>query len=267
MTRARSWLVAAAAGSVSQEDCWYSLIARGVEEANAVDAGEGIRRHGFGDWPMPATPRHVPAASMIVPDWLARPAPVPLSGLKVLSPSDLGGPKALPGEAANDVETAKRRGTLLHLLLERLPALPRADWPRHAAGLIGDAMPAAELLAEAQAVLDDPALAPLFGPGTLAEVGVSGTWNGVRLTGSVDRLVLFPDRVLIVDYKSNTLVPPSQTDVPEGILRQLGAYAHLLAEIYPGKLVETAILWTRIPRLMPLDPDIVRLAFGRTTLP
>jgi ATP-dependent helicase/nuclease subunit A len=155
----------------------------------------------------------------------------------------------------------------LHLLLERLPALPRNDWPRHAAGLIGDAMLAAELLTEAQGVLDDPALAPFFVPGTLAEVGVSGDWNGLRLTGTVDRLVIGSDHVLVMDYKSNILVPPSPAEVPEGILRQLGAYAHVLGQIYPDRRVETVILWTRQPCLMPIPLDIVRAALARTTIP
>jgi ATP-dependent helicase/nuclease subunit A len=267
MTRARCWLVTAAAGTVKQEDCWYSLIAKGVEAAHAVDAGDGIRRHSFGDWPMPAT-RVVPSATGVaLPDWLTHPAPAPLPAPKVLSPSDLGGSKALPGEAAHDTDAAMRRGTALHLLLERLPTLPRADWPLHAAGLIAEATLLPELLAEAQGVLDDPALARLFTPDTLAEVGITGDRNGLRLTGSIDRLVVGADHVLVVDYKSNALVPSTPAEVPEGILRQLGAYAHVLGQVYPAHRIEVAILWTRQPRLMPVPLDIVRAALDRTTIP
>jgi ATP-dependent helicase/nuclease subunit A len=267
MTRARSWLIAAAAGSVKQEDCWYTLIAGGVEAAYAVDAGDGIRRHSFGDWPMPATRPEATVTRAALPDWLSRPAPVTAAQAKVLSPSDLGGAKALPGETALDSEAAKRRGTLLHLLLERLPLLPRADWPLHAAGLVGDPTLTPALLDEVQAILDDPALAPLFAPGTLAEVGISGDWNGLRLTGTIDRLVIGSDHVLVVDYKSNALVPATVAEVPDGILRQLGAYAHVLGQVYPGHRIETAVLWTREPSLMPVGPDIVREALARTTIP
>jgi ATP-dependent helicase/nuclease subunit A len=55
--------------------------------------------------------------------------------------------------------------------------------------------------------------------------------------------------------------------VPEGLLRQMGAYAHALAQIYPGRAVETALLWTAGPRLMPLHADIVRQALARATIP
>jgi ATP-dependent helicase/nuclease subunit A len=55
--------------------------------------------------------------------------------------------------------------------------------------------------------------------------------------------------------------------VPEGILRQMGAYAAALAQIYPGRRIETAILWTKDAQLMPLDPDIVSAALARATFP
>ena len=82
--------------------------------------------------------------------------------------------------------------------------------------------------------------------------------------GSIDRLLIAPDRVLIVDYKSNAVIPDRPDQVPEGILRQMGAYAHMLGQIYPDRRIDVAILWTRGPHLMPLDPEIVRQAFGRT---
>jgi ATP-dependent helicase/nuclease subunit A len=262
MTRARCWLVTAAAGKVSQDDCWYNLIRNGVDLAGATDAGDGIRRHEFGDWPLPARAERPQITPPALPAWLSHPAPQPAPGPRVLSPSDLGGAKALPGEAGHDTEAARQRGTALHLLLERLPGLPRADWPAHAAGL-----EAAALLPEAMAVLDDPSLAPLFAPGTLAEVAVTGDWGGVRLLGSVDRLVIDAERVLVIDYKSNALIPDSPDQVPEGILRQLGAYAHVLAQAYPDRRVDTAILWTRQPWLMSIDPKIVTEALARATIP
>jgi ATP-dependent helicase/nuclease subunit A len=267
MTRARCWLVTTAAGTISQEDCWYNLIRDGIEQAVATDIADGIRRHSFGDWPAPTHPATSLAASIAVPDWLSHPAPAAPPVPKVYSPSDLGGPKALPGEAGHDTDAALRRGTALHLLLERLPGLPRADWQVHAAGLISDPLPVQEILAEARMVLDDPALAPLFAPGTLAEVGVSGDWNGRRLTGSIDRLVIGADHVLAVDFKSNAIVPPTLADIPEGILRQLGAYAHLLGQVFPSRQIEMAVLWTKEPRLMSIPLDIVRGALARTTTP
>ena len=80
-------------------------------------------------------------------------------------------------------------------------------------------------------------------------------------------LYIFNNDNRIIDHKSNAVIPDRPETTPEGILRQLGAYAHMLGQIYPNRRIETAILWTKAPRLMRVDPDIVRQAFLRTTIP
>ena len=266
MTRARCWLITAAAGEITQDACWYNLIRDGVARVGAVALGD-VQRHGFGDWPAPLGPQiDAPKGVASLPVWLTRPAPAVLQAAKVLSPSDLGGAKALPGETALPEAIAKARGTALHLLLERLPGVDPALWLDRARSLIEDPTLADDMLAEARAVLADPALTALFGTETLAEVAVTAPWNGRVLAGSIDRLVITSDRVQVIDYKSNAVIPATQGQIPEGILRQLGAYAHMLAQIYPDRQIETAILWTRGPVLMPVDPDIVRQALSRTTI-
>lgn len=262
MTRARSWLVVAGAGKAEKDDSWHNLIRQGVNSAGAKTSDEGILRHQFGDWPPPVTRVPRDATDVALPQWAWQPAPEVIRPPQVLSPSDLGGAKTLPGEVDTD---ALARGTALHLLLERLPGRPAADWPALAASLLDESFREAAL-AEAKLVLAHPELAQLFGPDSLAEVAVSAPWGDRTLAGSIDRLILSPDRILIIDYKSNALIPDRPELAPEGILRQLGAYAHMLGQIYPGRPIETAILWTRGPRLMPVDPDIVRAALSRATI-
>ena len=84
--------------------------------------------------------------------------------------------------------------------------------------------------------------------------------------GTIDRLIVTPDTVTAIDYKSNRVIPATPAQTPEGLLRQLGAYAHGLRQIYPDHRIETAILWTRSATLMPLDSDIVSAALSRTTI-
>ena len=121
-------------------------------------------------------------------------------------------------------------------------------------------------LKSARATMDDPAHAALFGPDSLAEVDISADLPLGRMLGSIDRLIVTPDRVTAIDYKSNRVVPTAPDQVPEGLLRQLGAYAFGLHQIYPDHRIETAILWTRTATLMPLDRDIVSAALSRTTI-
>ena len=177
-----------------------------------------------------------------------------------LLPSDLGGAKALPGDG-EDTETAKARGSALHLLLQHLPDHPPPAWDSVAAQLVQGAP---DLLAEARRLLTDPALQPLFAPGSLAEVSLTAPWGQHHLLGAIDRLVVTPDQVLAVDYKSNRTVPADASAVPDGILRQMGAYLHMLQAIF-AQPVAVAILWTQTGTLMPLDPDIVRAALARAT--
>jgi ATP-dependent helicase/nuclease subunit A len=51
--------------------------------------------------------------------------------------------------------------------------------------------------------------------------------------------------------------------VPDGLLRQMGAYAAALAVLYPDRRVETALVWTRTGQIMPLPHDLVTAALQR----
>lgn len=75
------------------------------------------------------------------------------------------------------------------------------------------------------------------------------------------------DRVLAVDFKTNRIVPSTPEDTPEGLLRQMGAYAAALAQIYPQHRIDTAILWTQTAELMILSPALVQAALSRVPPP
>ena len=87
------------------------------------------------------------------------------------------------------------------------------------------------------------------------------------MRGTIDRLIITDAAIWAVDFKTNATVPNDAAAVPEGILRQMGSYAHMLAEVYPGRDIRTAILWTRTASLMELPHDLVTQALRRTTLP
>ncbi len=262
MTRAQSRLIVAAAGEVKDDtgNSWYRLIRDGMRRAGADVQPDGGMVHGYGVWPAGNPAQSVAARDVDLPPWARQRAPMAAAAMMAVSPSDLGGAKALPGEAGLETEVALARGTALHRLLELPPETPPDVLTAFAA-----AIGAGDVLDEARAVW--AAHPGLFGPGTLAEVPVTAVIAGQRMLGSIDRLIVEGDRVLAVDFKSNQVVPASASGVPEGILRQMGAYAAALAQIYPGHSVETAILWTRTATLMPLDPDIVRDALARATIP
>ncbi|WP_323035136.1 double-strand break repair helicase AddA [Pararhodobacter sp.] len=270
LTRAESWLIVACAGDPAAESSWYAKVALGMESLATIPLetalGEGAR-HEHGVWPraLGETPASdaAQAQTLTLADIPAAPAKQ-----KTVSPTALGGAKALAG-AGDDTDTALARGSLIHRLLEVLPTVP--DHQRAAEGLAllarsGDPDDGAACLAEALSVLANPELAQVFDRTALIEVAVAGTWNQQGLWGVIDRLLIDDTRVLAIDFKSNRVVPRDAASVPEGILRQMGAYAHLLAAIYPGRRIETALLWTSQARLMMLDAPIVNAALARAAL-
>ena len=264
LTRARCWLIVCGAGEAKQDQCWYNLVANGVQAAGAEALPNGRLRHAFGHWPEPE-PRPAQTVTLpALPDWATRPAATVPRPPQPRSPSDLGGAKALPGDGL-DEDSAKARGTALHLLLEHLPGVAAQDRAARAAALIPDPALCAELSTEVATVID--AHADLFARPALTEVTLTADLHGLPLIGTVDRLIVEPDRVLAIDYKSNRVVPTAPEQVPDGILRQMAAYAHALAQIYPDRRIETAILWTSTATLMSLDPDIVSTALAHTTIP
>ncbi len=282
MTRAEKWLIVAGAGNMGRDGCaWYEQIGAGMKAAGAgamvSEMGEGLRLD-EGAWPDAAdeaTDSDDPP-SPDIPNWVWREPAAPAAAPKPLAPSALGGAKALPGDAGSDQGAAMRRGSLVHLLLEHLPGRPPAQWPALArnllAGRFADASDTGikEALAEAESVLGAPGLAGVFAPDALAEVDISANLpplGGLRIQGSIDRLIVTPDRVLAIDFKTNATVPDTPGDVPDGILRQMGAYYAALAQIYPDRPVEIAILWTGSATLMRIPHDIVIRALDDVVFP
>jgi ATP-dependent helicase/nuclease subunit A len=279
MTRAESWLIVAAAGDTgkSPEASWYNAVQDAMDRCQTcpldVPGMDGTgQRLEFGDWSKLPSAQSIPASPASLPDWVHERAPRPARDLGAKSPSDLGGAKALPGENEGRTDhEALRRGRLLHLLLEHLPHLPQASW-RYAAPSIAvleasdvSDMELAPLLDEATNVLTAPELRGLFATDGLAEVELAGDSAvlGVPMLGIVDRLIVTPERVLAIDFKTNAVVPDGPDNVPEGLLRQMGAYAELLRAIYPDRVVATAILWSRNAKLMELPDNLIRAALER----
>jgi len=199
-----------------------------------------------------------------LPPWYrALPRPEVL-GARPLTPSrPAGAEPAVRTPVGPDDRLRFRRGLIIHRLLELLPELPRerrADaCRRFLARPIHelDAAAQAEIADETERVLDDPVFAPLFGPGSRAEVRVAGEVAGARgtmvLSGQVDRLVVTPAEVLVLDYKTNRPPPATENEVAEIYLRQMAAYRAVLGRIYPNRSVTCALLWTDGPRLMTLS--------------
>jgi ATP-dependent helicase/nuclease subunit A len=249
----------------------------------------------------PTRPRHELAeafAAVPLPEWALRGAPrepalsIPLapSRLEAYAPDTDGEP--LPGQPTAPAHTEPAvlapgsvtpaggdrflRGTLTHALLQHLPTLPHSGWRSAAEGYIaarGDGLSAGaqkNLIEETLAILHDPQFASLFVHRSRAEVPIVALLPNpdprrppVKLIGQIDRLVEDGNDVLIVDYKTNRPPPERVEDVAKAYLFQLAAYRLALAEIYPGRPLKAALLWTAVPRIMQLPGDLLDEYAGR----
>ncbi|WBU60042.1 double-strand break repair helicase AddA [Paracoccus albus] len=280
MTRAESWLIVASAGDVGAGDeSWYSMIREGVARADldksTFEGGLGpVTRYSFGDWPQAAERKPVQDTVKQDAPWLWTYPPEQPRRSPQKTASALGGAKALPGPDGDDPHAAMLFGTRLHLLLENLPDLSRDEWTDRSRDLLAggegglpDSVMLDRLIYEATAVLDAPDLAEVFavpdGATVLSEVETVvnvGTFGPVR--GIIDRLIVAPDRVVIIDYKSNATVPDIADKTPEGILRQMAVYRAAIAPLYPDRSVEVGVLWTSLRQLMWLPHALLDRALA-----
>ncbi|WP_185984038.1 double-strand break repair helicase AddA [Aureimonas mangrovi] len=188
-----------------------------------------------------------------------------------------GSPVAASPGATAVPSAAIARGIAIHKLLQVLPDM--APDEREAAARrylalseITEAPAREAMLASALAVLDDARFAPLFAPGSRAEVGVRGTvtvaGRPYPVSGTIDRLAVSAESVLLVDYKTNRPPARSAADLPAAYVLQLALYRALLAPLYPGREIRAALLYTEAPALIEpgeaaLDASLEGLALRR----
>ena len=286
MTRAEERLyIAGFYGVQRPKKGWYDIVRNALgphcrEEPSWWDASENVLRFGPGmRLPSPEIKPASIVAPLALPDWLRRPAPFEAAPAPPVSPST-----ALAAADQNEVRepagadlaaaSAAIAGRLMHALLQHLPEIDparRGDIGRRfltarGAGLSGEQRE--RILIEALGLLDDPALADLFAPGSRVEVPIAGRLlrpNGkhVEIAGQIDRLSVLPDMVLAADYKTGR--PRGGDETPEAYVTQLGLYRAVLSQLYPDRPVRALLVWTAGPAVVELDVAQLDAAVARVT--
>ena len=282
MTRARDRLLVCGWQTRREvgEKTWYAAVQRGMTRlaAQAVpleDVGEPwdglVHRYATEQRAAVAARAAAPPASHPglphwagqPPAWVAAPAPAEPARPTPLAPSRpadamLGPipPAASPLAFGGAVGSARDRGSLVHLLLQHAPDLPPHARRAAIARYVRQAGSPASLTDEVMAVLEHPALAPLFGPLGGAERPIAGVVGSTVVSGQVDRLAVLPDSILLADYKTNRDAPDSPERVPTLYLRQMAAYRAVLTQIFPRHAILCHLVWTRTATVMAL-PDAV----------
>ncbi len=282
MTRAADRLIIGGVlpGNVKavRANSWYDLIEKGLSasdlQLNEIETAHGpVKRYSRAEDiepPVPPMALQAAPATTGLPAWLKAPAPREDPAEVLLRPSDPAenendGHAVVSDESRNARQRAMKRGTLIHRLLQSLPdvaperreAAARDYLQRNAKE---DWFTDAERDALAQQVLvliATPAFAPLFADGSRAEVSIAGRVARrdkppALVSGQIDRLVVTPDDVLIVDYKTNHAPPRAAAEAPSDYVRQLALYRDVLQRLYPGRPVRCVLLWTEAADLMEI---------------
>ncbi|MHA3914376.1 double-strand break repair helicase AddA [Halovulum sp. GXIMD14793] len=263
LTRAENWLIVAGGGEKgSPEKGWYAAVETAMDTLGAQPTETGLTLcHNWTeatDDKRPEPPR--PPES---PTWLTQRAPTPKAPPQAIAPSRDGGTHhALPGANGDDTDIALARGRDLHKMLEALSGHAAQDRPSLAETLFPD-MPEAtcqDLCAEATRVLDAPHLSWVFNADAMTEVPVRGLVSqlGPRpLRGQIDRLIVGPDDIWAIDFKSNRTVPQDPNDIPDGLIGQMALYHAALSDIWPDRSIRTGLIWTAEIRFMEIEQKIV----------
>ena len=116
------------------------------------------------------------------------------------------------------------------------------------------------IVADALAVLGHAALAPLFGPGSRAEVAIAGhiatRRRGRPVSGQIDRLAVLDDEVLLADLQDDR-TPAATATSPRraAYVAQLALYRRAAQDIYPGRRVRAFLIWTAGPPVQELRAE------------
>jgi len=257
-----------------RKNSWYDLIGKGLEnsrlQVEEIKAANGtVKRYslsGAVSGETAAAPAKADAP-IELPAWLrVAAAPTSRSDNRVRPSDPVGdeGAHIRTGESITLRARAMQRGVLVHRLLQSLPdvaAERRRDLALNYLARNADGWTDAEREALAEKVLAlvaDVRFAAVFAPGSRAEVPIVGWLERtgqprVLVSGQIDRLVVTPSEILIVDYKTNHAPPRHPEEAPQNYVRQLALYRAVLRKLYPQRLVRAALLWTETPDLMEIS--------------
>ncbi len=271
MTRAEERLIMGGALGISRkgvvpDDSWYAALRSGMDMLGCQwqdDSRWGqVMRH-VGVAGLAAKPDVRPSSASTValaekietPDWLFKPAPDEGRPPRPLVPSRLDDDDYGDAPAMLAVRAAAERGKLIHALFERVAdagSLENAErWLDR--NVTDPAIDKARILADVRGVVGNPEWQDFFGSNARAEVPLAAVVGETVISGRVDRLLIEPGLVRVLDFKTGRAVPANEASVAVPYLRQMAHYVAALETIFPHSRVEASLLFTYVPRLVSLS--------------
>jgi ATP-dependent helicase/nuclease subunit A len=248
-----------------QPQSWRGMIEAAWDEAlheapSPWGGLDNVRRLGPPQPEAPPAPEMAPPRDdrPAAPAWMTMPAPSEHAVRPPLRPSSaLDGAEERGGWAPSEPQRARalEEGRLIHLLLQHLPDLPREARAAVAKKQIerqGLGERTEEIIRRVLDLLDDPRLAPLFGPASVAEVRLAAKialpdGRHADISGAIDRLAETPEGVWIADYKTGAPAP--------GHAAQIALYRAAAKLLYPGRPLRCFLIYTSPLTVDELAPE------------
>ena len=157
---------------------------------------------------------------------------------------------------------AVNRGRVIHKILQEIPGLAEQDALKLARRLVEKNHLDSVLAEEIVGLICKPEYGAFFGPASQAEVSIGAVLSdGQRFAGRVDRLVIRPYDISVLDYKTDWNVPEKLSHTHSYVV-QMAAYALALRQAYPNKSIKTALLWINAGRLDWISNDMLEEAIS-----
>jgi ATP-dependent helicase/nuclease subunit A len=258
LTRARQLLYISGVQPGRGDDSgWYGALRQALDPQGTVAAAQSCRLE---SGTPPATGRPAAPEPALPPEpdpRLARPLTLSAEPLE-LAPSYRAAAEqsALsPGD-----EDGRLRGLVIHRLLQLMSEQAPAQWPAIRQGVAAefsleeDSLEYRQWYEECRDLLECPSLAALFRPAagveSLNEVPIIYPLQQRTVYGIIDRLLLLPDEIWVIDYKSHRHAGADTCRaLADGYRMQLGYYAAGVQRLWPQRRVRSFLLFTA-PRLL-----------------
>lgn len=163
---------------------------------------------------------------------------------KIINPSTYYSENTInkPYENSTNIENGK----LVHKLLEILPDIDKKDWNNIIEIYLKDKTEKEKIKNIVLNILNNQEFSFLFENNSKAEVPIFGKIDNDIISGQIDRLTITDDKIYIVDYKNTNYLP---NKVPEKYKKQLELYKTLIQKIYSDKTIQCYILWTSFGKI------------------
>jgi ATP-dependent helicase/nuclease subunit A len=112
-----------------------------------------------------------------------------------------------------------------------------------------------DLIEQILTIVSRPDLAPLFAPGSRAEVAIAGNLTRpggsvLPFSGRIDRLAVTADAIYIADFKTGGF-PGAKP--PIAYVQQLALYRAALAPLYPTHAIHAFLVWIEADRVTSIS--------------